>query len=94
MKITPFYVGQKLVCVAPAWGCWRSHITHASVRGPRKGTVVTCDGFDETGCVLLKEYQLNPAEGFECIHFRPVQEQKLALVTYSKVLEEVPVGAN
>lgn len=65
MKITPFYVGQKLVCIAPAWGCWRSHITHVSIRGPRKGTVVTCDGFDENGCVLLKEYPLTPAEGFE-----------------------------
>lgn len=103
-NIPPFYVGQKVVCVdgSPEHGlhkgetyiltdvkmckCGYCSVSWGSKSGRSKLTCPGCKN-DMSSSTLGEWYG-------KSTRFRPVQEQKFHLISYSKVLEEVVVGAN
>jgi len=100
----PFYTGQKIVCVAPD-GDWYDSNDNV-VAGPKNKEVVTCVGCyfkqDYGWAVNLLEYPaIDPNDYFDIIWkeknmllFVPVQNQKLKLVSFSKVVEEAEICVN
>jgi len=81
-----FYVGQKLRCLNN-YGWCHDHFEHIELPGPNHNEEVTCIGYAKEGYVLLKEHAYDPS-GFTESEFEPIEELKLPLISYSKVLEK------
>lgn len=99
-NLPPFYIGQKVVCNRGALWFLNDEI----VVGPKKDEHVIIKNLYNhpiDGWIIdLVEYPSSNIEEYFIVvedgefNFKPLQEQKFPLISYSKVLEEVEVGSN
>ena len=93
MNITPFYVGQKIICIVDTSHEYMWVYENGSpAPGPQKDEPVTCDGYDSNQRVLLREYKIG--EGYNPSAFVPAQQLKFPLMKYTKVIEKELVSEN
>ncbi len=89
MKVTPFYVGQKVICIDGSQ--WYDSTTGYPVNGPEQDKVYTISGFDDD---YLKLNGFDQEDSFCPKYFRPLEQLKFPLMKYSKVMEEQLISEN
>lgn len=89
-----FYIGQKVVCVAPFDGDWSMNPTgyfFIEVPGPKDKDILTISGITPDGEGLrfvefpLSEYP-SPEYGYGRQYFRPLVERKTDITIFTKIL--------
>lgn len=94
LKYPPFYVGQKLICIAQIpkgyIAKWYNDIDGEPDNGPKRNDEVTCIGFTNNNTeVLLKEFSCRHGEGYDVREFAPKEELKFPemKMSYKEVIE-------
>lgn len=89
-----FEQGQKIVCIKE--GTWLIHGTKMPTENPapRYGDIVTCDGYNTYGMLLLEEYNVigvytNTRISFNEIRFAPLMD----ITELTDILEQEPAEA-
>ena len=89
-NIPPFIAPCKAVCISNTGGWWDEN--NIECPGPKFNEIVTVVGIEfvermNLWFLQLKEYP-GQDEGYVSYAFAPIQEQKLKLVTLTKILEK------